>query len=47
MMALASGAMLLWPALQRGAQGAAISPTEAVRLINREKAVVIDVCEPQ
>jgi rhodanese-related sulfurtransferase len=45
-MALVSGALLLWPALQRGAQGAAISPNEAVRLINREKAVVIDVCEP-
>jgi rhodanese-related sulfurtransferase len=45
-MALVSGGLLLWPALQRGAQGAAISPTEAVRLINREKAVVIDVCEP-
>ena len=46
-MALVSGGLLLWTALQRGAQGAAISPTEAVRLINREKAVVIDVCEPQ
>jgi len=45
-MALVSGALLLWPVLQRGAQGGAISPTEAVRLINREKAVVIDVCEP-
>lgn len=45
-MALVSGALLLWPMLQRGAQGGAISPSEAVRLINREKAVVIDVCEP-
>jgi rhodanese-related sulfurtransferase len=45
-MALASGALLLWPVLQRGAQGGAISTNEAVRLINREKAVVIDVCEP-
>ncbi|HJV72062.1 rhodanese-like domain-containing protein [Ideonella sp.] len=45
-MALVSGALLLWPVLQRGAQGGAISPSEAVRLINREKAVVIDVCEP-
>lgn len=45
-MALVSGALLLWPALQRGTQGGAISPSEAVRLINREKAVVIDVCEP-
>ncbi len=45
-MALVSGALLLWPALQRGMQGGAITPNEAVRLINREKAVVIDVCEP-
>ena len=45
-MALVSGALLLWPGLQRGGQGGAISATEAVRLINREKAVVIDVCEP-
>lgn len=45
-MALVSGALLVWPMLQRGAQGGAISPSEAVRLINREKAVVIDVCEP-
>jgi rhodanese-related sulfurtransferase len=44
--ALVSGALLLWPALQRSVQGAGISPTEAVRLINREKAVVVDVCEP-
>jgi rhodanese-related sulfurtransferase len=46
LMALVSGALLLWPALQRGMQGGAITPNEAVRLINREKAVVIDVCEP-
>ncbi len=45
-MALVSGALLLWPVLQRGRQGGAISTNEAVRLINREKAVVIDVCEP-
>jgi len=45
-MALVSGALLLWPVLQRGGQGGAISATEAVRLINREKAVVVDVCEP-
>jgi rhodanese-related sulfurtransferase len=46
-MALVSGALLLWPALQRGVQGGGISAAEAVRLINREKAVVIDVCEPE
>ncbi|MFZ2986955.1 rhodanese-like domain-containing protein [Ideonella sp.] len=43
--ALVSGGMLLAPALRRGAQGAGVSPNEAVRLINRERAVVVDVCE--
>ncbi len=42
--ALASGALLLWPMLQ-GAATAGISPAGAVQLINREKAVVVDVCE--
>ena len=44
--AAVSGGMLLWPTLQRGAAGGPISTAEAVRLINREKAVLIDVCEP-
>jgi len=42
--ALSSGAMLLWPAIQ-GATQAGLTPAGAVQLINREKAVVIDVCE--
>ena len=41
--ALASGGMLLWPAL-RGA-GGGLSAAAAVQLINREKAIVVDVCE--
>ena len=44
--ALASGGLLLWPTLARGVGGAKVSPAEAVMLINREKAVLIDVCEP-
>ncbi len=44
--AASSGALLLWPTLNGGAQGAAVGPAEAVRLMNREKAVLIDVCEP-
>lgn len=40
--AAASGGMLLWQQLQNS--GAGVSPTEAVQLINREKAQVIDVC---
>lgn len=42
--ALSSGAMLLWPVLQ-GATQAGLTPAGAVQLINREKAVVVDVCE--
>lgn len=44
--ALASGAMLLLPVL-KGAAGGALTAANAVQLINREKAVVIDVCEPE
>ncbi|GAA0767670.1 rhodanese-like domain-containing protein [Ideonella azotifigens] len=44
--ALVSGGLLALPSLRRGAQGGGVSPAEAVRLINREKAVVVDVCEP-
>ena len=43
--ALASGGMLFWPVLQ-GATGGNLSIASAVQLINREKAVVVDVCEP-
>jgi len=42
--AVVSGGLLLLPRLRGGADG--VSPTEAVQLINREKAHVIDVCEP-
>ncbi len=44
--ALTSGGLLLWPTLANGAQGGAVNTAEAVRLMNREKAVLIDVCEP-
>ena len=44
-LAVASGAMLL-VSIFRGATGGALSAAAAVHLINREKAVVIDVCEP-
>ena len=45
LLAATSGGMLLWPVLGKGAQGG-LSPNEAVMLMNREKAVVIDVCAP-
>lgn len=44
--ALASGGMLLWP-LVRGATEGGLTTTLAVQLINREKAVVVDVCEAE
>jgi len=44
--ALVSGGLLLWPTLAGNVGGARVSPTDAVRLINREKAVLIDVSEP-
>jgi rhodanese-related sulfurtransferase len=43
--AFTSGAMLVWPVV-RGGRGGSIGTAEAVRLINREKGVLIDVCEP-
>jgi rhodanese-related sulfurtransferase len=45
--ALVSGTMLPWPALQGGAIGGGLSPALAVQLINREKAVIVDVCETE
>lgn len=45
LLAASSGAMLLVPSLS-GVGAGKVSPSEAVRLINREKGVLIDVCEP-
>ncbi len=42
--ALTSAGMLFWPVL-KGAGAGTLSTQGAVQLINREKAVVIDVCE--
>lgn len=44
LVALVSGGMLLSSMLGKG--GGGLSAPAAVQLINREKAVVIDVCEP-
>jgi rhodanese-related sulfurtransferase len=44
--ALSSGGMLLWPALQ-GVTAGGLSTSHAVQLINRERAVVVDVCDPE
>jgi len=44
LLAATSGGLLLWQTLQKGGSGVGVA--EAVRLINREKGVLIDVCEP-
>ena len=45
--AAVSGGLLLWPMINKGAGGAGkVSTSDAVNLINREKAVLIDVSEP-
>jgi rhodanese-related sulfurtransferase len=44
-LALASGGLLLWPVL-RGVATPGLEPAAAVQLMNREKAVVVDVCQP-
>jgi rhodanese-related sulfurtransferase len=46
LIALVSGGLLMWPAIAKGARGG-LSPNGAVQLINREKAVVVDVCESE
>lgn len=45
--ALASGGMLLWPLVSSSMAAGALSASGAVQLINREKAVVIDVSEAE
>jgi len=44
--ALASGGMLVWPMVAGGMAAGGLNAAGAVQLINREKAVVVDVCEP-
>jgi rhodanese-related sulfurtransferase len=43
--AFVSGAMLVWPAVRRGASGASISTLQATLLINQQNALVLDVRE--
>jgi len=43
--ALVSGAMLIWPAVRRGAGGASVSTLQATLLINQQNALVLDVRE--
>jgi rhodanese-related sulfurtransferase len=46
LMAATSGVLLLLPMLRGGAGAGAVGTAEAVRLLNREKGVLIDVSEP-
>ena len=46
LIAVSSGGMLLWP-LVRGAGSGTLTAQGAVQLINRERAVVVDVREPE
>ena len=45
--ALSSGGMLLWPMVASGMNAGALSASGAVQLINREKAVVVDVSDAE
>jgi len=45
--AFISGALLIWPVVTRSARGGSLSASGAVLLINREKAVVVDVSEKE
>ena len=46
LIALSSGGMLAWP-MMRGANAGSLTAQGAVQLINRERAVVVDVREPE
>ena len=45
--ALASGGLLVWPLISSGMAAGSLSASGAVQLINRDKAVVIDVSEAE
>lgn len=44
--ALVSGGMLVWPLLRKSGGGPRVSATDAVQLINRHDAVIVDIREP-
>jgi rhodanese-related sulfurtransferase len=45
--ALLSGFFLVWPQIKGKGGAGSVGTAEAVRLINRERAVLIDVSEPE
>ena len=44
--AIMSAVMLFWPGLANAPKGSDINVQQAVQMINKEKAVVVDVCSP-
>jgi rhodanese-related sulfurtransferase len=46
LVAVASGAMLLWPLVRKGTGGPWVGTARAVELINREDALLLDVRDP-
>ena len=47
LVAFVSGGLLIWPAVGRSVRAGGVSPEGAVQLINRERGVVVDVCETE
>jgi rhodanese-related sulfurtransferase len=47
LIALSSGGMLAWPLIRGGAGGGTLTAQGAVHHINRERAVLVDVREPE
>ncbi|MDP2264566.1 MAG: rhodanese-like domain-containing protein [Hydrogenophaga sp.] len=45
--AFTAGAMLMFPAVTAGGRAGSLTAAQVVQLMNREKAVVVDVCEPE
>ena len=46
LIAAVSGGLLVWPVLSKAPGAGGVSTAQAVQLINREKAVIVDVSEP-
>jgi len=47
LIALASGAMLLWPTLNKGRNGKTVSVPEAVQLANQKQGIFLDIRTPE
>ena len=46
LIAVVSGGLLMWPSVSKSTRGG-VSPNAAVQLINREKAIVVDISETE